>query len=88
MANQFELTPEGFARLTAELEALKSFGRKRVAEQIKETKQFGDFLDSSEYEAAKAEQARRGREWGLANTRPQDAVYEVSESGVWLRRVA
>jgi len=38
--------------------------------------------------AAKAEQARRGREWGLANTRPQDAVYEVSESGVWLRRVA
>ena len=57
MGNQFELTPEGFAKLTAELEELKSSGRKRVAEHIRETKQFGDFLDSSEYEAAKAEQA-------------------------------
>ena len=57
MGNQFELTPEGFAKLTAELEELKSSGRKRVAEHIRETKQFGDFLDSSEYESAKAEQA-------------------------------
>ena len=57
MGTEFELTPGGLQKLTAELEDLKSSGRKRVAQHIKDTKPFGDIVDSSEYEAAKAEQA-------------------------------
>jgi transcription elongation factor GreA len=57
MGAGFELTPEGFERLTAELGELKSSGRKKVADQIRQSKPYGDAIDSSEFEAAKAEQA-------------------------------
>jgi transcription elongation factor GreA len=52
------LTPEGLKKLTAELEELKSVARKRVADRIREAKQFGEIGENSEYEAAKAEQAQ------------------------------
>ena len=51
------LTAEGLKKLTAELEELKSVARKRVADRIREAKQFGEIGENSEYEAAKAEQA-------------------------------
>jgi transcription elongation factor GreA len=50
------LTPEGLRKVTAELEELKSVVRKRVADRIREAKQFGEIGDNSEYEAAIAEQ--------------------------------
>jgi transcription elongation factor GreA len=60
------LTPEGLKKVTAELEELKSVARKRVADRIREAKQFGDIGDNSEYEAAKAEQSQiEGRIEGL-----------------------
>jgi len=51
------LTPEGLGKVTAELDELKSVARKRVADRIREAKQFGEIGENSEYEAAKAEQA-------------------------------
>ena len=51
------LTPEGLKKLTAELEELKSVERKRVADRIREAKQFGEIGENSEYEAAKSDQA-------------------------------
>ena len=51
------LTPEGLKKVTAELDELKAVARKRVADRIREAKQFGEIGENSEYEAAKAEQA-------------------------------
>jgi len=52
------LTAEGLRKLTAELDELKAVARKRVADRIREAKQFGEIGENSEYEAAKAEQAQ------------------------------
>jgi len=51
------LTPEGLRKLEEELEFLKSVKRKEVAERIKQSKDFGDLTENSEYEDAKNEQA-------------------------------
>jgi transcription elongation factor GreA len=59
MANQdIVLTPEGLKKVTAELEELKSVSRKRVAERIREAKQYGEIGENSEYADAKAEQSQ------------------------------
>jgi len=52
------LTAEGLKKVQAELDELKSVTRKRVAERIREAKQFGEIGENSEYEDAKAEQAQ------------------------------
>jgi transcription elongation factor GreA len=52
------LTAEGLKKLTAELEQLKSVERRRVADRIREAKQFGEIGENSGLEAAKAEQAQ------------------------------
>ncbi|HEX9245100.1 MAG TPA: transcription elongation factor GreA [bacterium] len=51
------LTPEGLRKLEEELEFLKTVKRKDVAERIKQSKEFGDLMENSEYEDAKNEQA-------------------------------
>ena len=51
------LTPEGLRKLEDELDFLKSVKRKEVAERIKQSKDFGDLTENSEYEDAKNEQA-------------------------------
>ncbi|HVH30699.1 MAG TPA: transcription elongation factor GreA, partial [bacterium] len=51
------LTPEGLRRLEEELEHLKTVRRKEVAARIKQSKEFGDLMENSEYEDAKNEQA-------------------------------
>lgn len=59
MGNQdIILTPQGLKKVTAELEELKSVARKGVADRIREAKQYGEIGENSEYEDAKAEQAR------------------------------
>jgi transcription elongation factor GreA len=59
MGNQnIVLTPEGLKKVQQELDELKSVGRKRVADRIREAKQFGEIGENSEYEDAKAEQAQ------------------------------
>jgi transcription elongation factor GreA len=51
------LTPQGLRKLEEELGFLKSVKRKEVAERIKQSKEFGDLMENSEYEDAKNEQA-------------------------------
>jgi transcription elongation factor GreA len=51
------LTKEGRARLEAEIEELETFGRKDVAERIRQAKELGDISESGEYEDAKNKQA-------------------------------
>src|SRR5262250_777011 len=51
------LTPEGLRKLEEELDLLKTVKRKEVAERIKQSKEFGDLMENSEYEDAKNEQA-------------------------------
>ena len=51
------LTPEGLHKLEEELEHLKTVRRKEVAGRIKQSKEFGDLMENSEYEDATNEQA-------------------------------
>jgi transcription elongation factor GreA len=57
MATGLLMTSEGFEQTKAELERLKSVQRKEVAERIRDSKQFGEFMENSEYDDAKVEQA-------------------------------
>ncbi len=47
------MTQEGFDRLSAELEELKSKGRKEIASAIAEAREKGDLSENAEYDAAK-----------------------------------
>jgi transcription elongation factor GreA len=51
------LTETGLKKIEHELEQLRSVHRKRVADRIRDSKQFGEFSENSEYEDAKTEQA-------------------------------
>jgi len=57
METNLLITREGFEQIKAELERLKSVQRKKVADRIRDSKQFGEFMENSEYEDAKIEQA-------------------------------
>lgn len=50
------ITKEGFDRLKAELERLKTVDRKEVVEAIKEARSHGDLSENAEYDAAKERQ--------------------------------
>lgn len=58
MANQVELTKEGYEKLLNDLEILKTEKRKEVSEKLKLARSFGDLSENSEYDEAKDEQAR------------------------------
>jgi transcription elongation factor GreA len=51
------LTPEGYRRLKDEIDYLSTKKRDEVAERIRESRQFGDITENSEYDDAKNEQA-------------------------------
>ena len=53
------LTPEGYRRLKDEIDYLSTKKRDEVAERIRESRQFGDITENSEYDDAKNEQAAR-----------------------------
>jgi transcription elongation factor GreA len=57
MAREVVLTPEGFDKLKAEIEHLRTAKRREVAERIKEAREFGDISENAEYDHAKNEQA-------------------------------
>jgi len=52
------LTPEGFQRLSEEIEYLSTIKREEVSERIKDAREFGDISENSEYNEAKNEQAK------------------------------
>ena len=51
------LTPDGLAKLKADLEYLQGEKRREVAARIKEAREFRDIMENSEYDDAKNEQA-------------------------------
>jgi transcription elongation factor GreA len=51
------LTQDGFKKLQAKLDNLKTHQRREVADRIRQAKEFGEIGENSEYEDAKAEQA-------------------------------
>ena len=51
------LTREGFKKLEAKLEHLKTHQRREVADRIRQAKEFGEIGENAEYEDAKVEQA-------------------------------
>jgi transcription elongation factor GreA len=51
------LTASGMRKIEQELDHLRTVSRKRVADRIRDSKQFGEFSENSEYEDAKIEQA-------------------------------
>lgn len=53
MSKYTYLTQEGYDRLSAELEEMKSDGRKKVAQAIAEAREKGDLSENAEYDAAK-----------------------------------
>lgn len=57
MTSDHTLTQEGYERLRAELDYLRSVRRKEVADRIRESKELGDPIENPEYEQAKTEQA-------------------------------
>jgi transcription elongation factor GreA len=57
MAREVVLTSEGFEKLKAEIDFLRTKKRREVAERIKEAREFGDITENAEYDHAKNEQA-------------------------------
>lgn len=53
MANYNYLTQEGYNKLKAELDELKTTGRQEVARAIAEAREKGDLSENAEYDAAK-----------------------------------
>ena len=57
MTNDIALTPEGLAKVKAELEQLKTNGRKAVVSRIKAARELGDLSENAEYDDARNEQS-------------------------------
>jgi transcription elongation factor GreA len=51
------LTPEGYKKLTQEIEYLSNEKRREVADRIRTAREFGDIAENAEYDDAKNEQA-------------------------------
>ena len=58
MPQRTYITPEGLAKLEAELDYLHTVRRQEVAEQLKLAAEVGGTVDNGEYEQAKDEQSR------------------------------
>ena len=57
MEREIVLTPEGHRRLKEEIDYLSTKKRDEVAERIRDSRQYGDIAENSEYDDAKNEQA-------------------------------
>ena len=74
------LTAEGLSKIERELEELRTIHRKRVADRIRDSMQFGELSENSEYEDAKTEQAFvEGRIEDLKRILTQARVVETDD---------
>ena len=86
------MTQEGYDKLQAELEDLKTNGRKKAADAIAEARDKGDLSENAEYDAAKDAQGYlelkiNTLEKELANARVLDASKLDNSSVVVLSKV-
>lgn len=81
MGNEVILTPEGHAKLTAELEELKGPVRMRIADAIREAKAHGDLRENAAYHEAKLNQERlEGRIADIESALGRATIVEKQES--------
>jgi len=57
MEKELVLTISGMKKIQEELEHLRTVNRKEVADRIRDSKEYGELSENSEYEEAKTEQA-------------------------------
>ena len=57
MAKEVVVTHEGYKKLEADLEVLRTVRRKEVADKIKTARGYGDLSENAEYDAARKAQA-------------------------------
>ena len=57
MSGEILITPEGYEKIKAELEHLRTVRRREISEKIRVARGFGDLSENSEYDEAKNEQA-------------------------------
>jgi transcription elongation factor GreA len=77
---EITLTREGFKKLEAKLEHLKTHQRREVAERIRQAKEFGEIGENAEYEDAKSEQAFvEGEILNLENTLRHAKIIDESD---------
>ena len=78
-----ELTREGYDKLAAELEHLKTVGRKEAAENIKEARSHGDLSENAEYDEAMNDQGRlEARITELEGILKDAIIISASQAGV------
>ena len=92
MANYNYLTQEGYDKLIAELDELKTDGRQKVARAIAEAREKGDLSENAEYDAAKEAQGLlelriNEMETTLATARVLDASQVDSSKASLLTKV-
>ena len=76
------LTPEGYARLKAELQQMKTVGRQEASAAIAEARDKGDLSENAEYDAAKDAQGMlEARINELEKTLANARVLDKSELG-------
>lgn len=77
MQNKVQLTPQGFAKLEAELEHLVNVRRPEVAAMIRDAKEDGDLRENAAYDEAKEQQGFiEGRIQELEDMLRRAEVYE------------
>ena len=57
MEREVILTPSGYDKLKSDIERLQTVERRKVADRIREAREFGDIAENAEYDSAKNEQA-------------------------------
>ena len=67
------LTPEGYEKLTQELDLLRTDRRREVADRIRVAREFGEIAENAEYDDAKNEQAMLEHKIALLEERLVDA---------------
>lgn len=80
MTEKVVLTREGYEKLAAELQFLKTKKRKEVADQLEFARGLGDLRENSEYETAKHEKSKlEGRIASLENRLAIAKIVDVAD---------
>lgn len=80
MSNKIPMTPEGHARLSAELKRLKTVERPAVIKAIAEARAHGDLSENAEYHAARERQGFiEGRVIELEDKLGRAEVIDISQ---------
>lgn len=80
MTNKIPMTPEGHARLTAELKRLKSVERPTVIKAIADAREHGDLSENAEYHAARERQGFiEGRVMELEDKLSRAEVIDIND---------